>query len=86
MILNSAEIKRRHHEAVHSHKALRRLLRGKNTVNAINTTDLRTKEETIRGRIVKEYDNYYLIDNGRYRQTILKNSLINKDIKVVSCS
>ena len=86
MILNSAEIKRRHHEAVHSHKALRRLLRGKNTVNAINTTDLRTKEETIRGRIVKEYDNYYLIDNGNYKQTILKNSLINKDTKIVSCS
>lgn len=85
MILNSEEIKRRHHEAVHSHKALRRLLRGKNTVSAINTTNLRTKEEKIKGRIVKEYDNYYLIDNGNYKQTILKNSLINKDIKVVSC-
>ena len=86
MILNSEEIKRRHHEAVHSHKAMRRLLRGKNTVNAVNTTDLRTKEETIKGRIVKEYDNYYLIDNGNYKQTILKNSLINKDTKIVSCS
>ena len=85
MILNSAEIKRRHHELVHSHKAMRRLLRGKSTVNAIDTTDLRTKEEKIRGRIVKEYDNYYLVDNGNYKQTILKNSLINKDIKVVSC-
>ena len=85
MILNSDEIKRRHHEAVHSHKAMRRLLRGKSTVNAINTTDYRTKEETIRGRIVKEYDNYYLIDNGDYKQTILKNSLINGDIKIVSC-
>lgn len=85
MILNSEEIKRRHHEAVHSHKAMRRLLRGKSTVNAINTTDRRTKEEKIRGRIVKEYDNYYLVDNGVYKQTILKNSLINKDIKVVSC-
>lgn len=83
---NTDEIKRRHHEAVHSHKVMRRLLRGKNTVSAINTTDSRSKEEKIRGRIVKEYDNYYLIDNGRYRQTILKNSLINKDIKVVSCS
>ena len=86
MILNSAEIKRRHHELVHSHKAMRRLLRGKSTVNAINTTDYRSKEEKIKGRIVEEYDNYYLIDNGRYRQTILKNSLINKDTKIVSCS
>lgn len=86
MILNSAEIKRLHHEAVHSHKAMRRLLRGKSTVNAINTTDLRTNEEKIKGRIVKEYDNYYLIDNGNYKQTILKNSLINGDIKIVSCS
>ena len=85
-ILNSAEIKRRHHEAVHSHKALRRLLRGKSTVSAINTTDFRSKEEKIKGRIVKEYDNYYLIDNGNYKQTILKNSLINKDTKIVSCS
>ena len=85
MILNSAEIKRRHHELVHSHKAMRRLLRGKSTVNAINATDMRAKEEKIRGRIVKEYDNYYLVDNGNYKQTILKNSLINKDIKVVSC-
>lgn len=86
MILNTDEIKRRHHEAVHSHKAMRKLLRGKSTVSAINTTDSRSKEEKIKGRIVEEYDNYYLIDNGRYRQTILKNSLINKDIKVVSCS
>lgn len=86
MILNSAEIKRRHHEAVHSHKAMRRLLRGKSTVNAVNTTDLRTKEEKIKGRIVKEYDNYYLVDNGNYKQTILKNSLINRDTKIVSCS
>ena len=85
MILNSDEIKRRHHEAVHSHKVMRRLLRGKSTVNAINTTDLRTKEEKIKGKIVKEYDNYYLIDNGNYKQTILKNSLINKDTKIVSC-
>ena len=86
MILNSAEIKRRHHEAMHSYKAMRRLLRGKNTVSAINTTDLRTKEEKIKGRIVKEYDNYYLIDNGNYKQTILKNSLISGDTKIVSCS
>lgn len=86
MILNSAEIKRRHHEAVHSHKVMRRLLRGKSTVKAINRTDLRTKEEKIKGRIVKEYDNYYLIDNGNYKQTILKNSLINRDTKIVSCS
>ena len=86
MILNSEEIKRRHHELVHSHKALRRLLRGKSTVSAINRTDFRTKEETIKGRIVKEYYNYYLIDNGNYKQTILKNSLITKDTKIVSCS
>ena len=86
MILNSAEIKRRHNEAVHSYKAMRRLLRGKSTVNAINTTDLRTKEEKIKGRIVKEYDNYYLVDNGNYKQTVLKNSLINGDIKVIGCS
>ena len=86
MILNSAEIKRRHHEAVHSHKAMRRLLRGKNTVNAINKRGRGFQEEKIKGRIVEEYDNYYLIDNGRYRQTILKNSLINKDTKIVSCS
>lgn len=85
MILNSEEIKRRHHEAVHSHKVMRRLLRGKSTVNAINRIDWRSKEEKIKGRIVKEYDNYYLVDNGKYKQTILKNSLINKDIKVVSC-
>ena len=85
MKLNNAEVKRRHHEAVHSHKALRKLLRGKSKVNAINTTDLRTKEEKIKGRIVKEYDNYYLVDNGNYKQTILKNSLINKDIEVVGC-
>ena len=86
MKLNNAEIKRRHHEAVHSHKVMRRLLRGKSTVNAINKGGRGFKEEKIKGRIVEEYDNYYLIDNGRYRQTILKNSLINKDIKVVSCS
>lgn len=86
MILNSAEIKRRHHEAVHSYKAMRRLLRGKSTVNAINTTDSRTNEEKIKGRIVKEYDNYYLVDSGNYKQTILKNSLINGDTKIVSCS
>ena len=79
MILNSEEIKRRH-------QVMRRLLRGKSTVNAINTTDLRTKEETIRGKIVKEYDNYYLVDNGNYKQTVLKNSLINGDIKVIGCS
>ena len=65
---------------------MRRLLRGKSTVNAVNTTDLRTKEEKIKGRIVKEYDNYYLIDNGNYKQTILKNSLISGDTKIVSCS
>ena len=84
MILNSAEIKRQH-EAVHSYKAMRRLLRGKNTVNAINTTDYRTKEEKIKGKIVKEYDNYYLVDNGNYKQTVLKNSLVNADIKVLGC-
>ena len=56
------------------------------TVNAVNTTGLRTKEEKIKGKIVKEYDNYYLIDNGNYKQTVLKNSLINGDIKIVSCS
>ena len=78
MILNSAEIKRRH-------KVMRRLLRGKSTVNAINTTDYRTKEEKIKGKIVKEYDNYYLIDNGNYKQTVLKNSLVNADIKVLGC-
>ena len=86
MILNSAEIKRRHHEAVHSHKVMRRLLRGKNTVSAINTTDLRTKEEKIKGRIVKEYDYFYLVDNGNYIQTVLKNSLVNGDIKVIGCN
>ena len=86
MKLNNAEVKRRHHEAVHSHKVLRRLLRGKSTVNAINTTDYKSKEEKIKGRIVKEYDNYYLVDNGKYKKTILKNSLINGDIKIVSCS
>ena len=79
MIFNSEEIKRRH-------QVMRRLLRGKSTVNAINTTDLRTKEEKIKGKIVKEYDNYYLIDNGNYKQTILKNSLISGDTKIVSCS
>ena len=79
MILNSAEIKRRH-------QVMRRLLRGKSTVNAINTTDYRTKEEKIKGKIVKEYDNYYLVDNGNYKQTILKNSLISGDTKIVSCS
>lgn len=86
MILNSEEIKRRHHEAVHSHKAMRRLLRGKSMVNAINRINWRPKEETIKGRIVKEYDNYYLVYNWNYKQTILKNSLINKDTKIVSCS
>lgn len=85
MILNSVEIKRRHHETVHSLVTMWRL-RGKGTVNAISRTDHRTKEETIRGRIVKEYDNYYLVDNGNYKQTILKNSLINRDTKIVSCS
>ena len=85
MILNNDEIKRRHHEAVHSHKAMRRLLRGKSTVNAINKGVRGLKEERVKGEIIKEYDNYYLIDNGNYKQTILKNSLINKDIKVVSC-
>ena len=79
MILNSEEIKRRH-------QVMRRLLRGKSTVNAINTTDYRTEEEKIKGKIVKEYDNYYLIDNGNYKQTILKNSLISGDTKIVSCS
>ena len=85
MILSSEEIKRRHHKAVHNQKAMLRLLKGKSTVNAINSGDLRAKEEKIRGRIVKEYDNYYLVDNGNYKQTILKNSLVNKDTKIVSC-
>ena len=86
MKLNNAEIKRRHHEAVHSHKVMRRLLRGKSTVNAINKGGRGFKEEKIKGRIVEEFDNYYLIDNGNYKQTILKNSLINGDTKIVSCS
>ena len=54
-------------------------------MNAINTTDYRTKEEKIKGKIVKEYDNYYLVDNGNYKQTVLKNSLVNGDIKVLGC-
>lgn len=88
MTLNSEEIKRRHLEAVHRHKVKKNLLRGKNKVNLLNVSNRReaVKNERIKGTVIAEYDYFYLVDNGNYIQTVLKNSLVNGDIKVIGCS
>ena len=77
----------RHYEKAHSYKIKRDLLRGKSRVNLLNVSNRRkTKNERIKGTVIAEYDYFYLVDNGNYIQTVLKNSLVNGDIKVIGCN
>ena len=38
----------------------------------------------ITGRIIEEYDNFYLIDTGNYIESISKNSIICNDVAILS--
>lgn len=64
------------------------ILKEKEHVKAVNSTNKKstTKKERIIGRIIEEYENFYLVEGQNYNQTIAKNSLINGDVKIVSCS
>ena len=88
MNVDLAKMWRRHYEKAHSYKIKRDLLRGKNKVNLLNVSNPReaVKNERIKGTVIAEYDYFYLVDNGNYTQTVLKNSLVNGDIKVIGCS
>lgn len=78
----------RHYEKAHSYKIKKNLLRGKRKVNLLNVSNRReaVKNERIKGTVIAEYDYFYLVDNGNYIQSVLKNSLVNGDIKVIGCS
>ena len=88
MNVELAKMWRRHYEKAHRHKVKKNLLRGKSRVNLLNVSNRReaVKNERIKGTVIAEYDYFYLVDNGNYIQTVLKNSLVNGDIKIVSCS
>lgn len=88
MNLKLEKLWRRHYEKAHRHKVKKNLLRGKSRVNLLNVSNRReaVKNERIKGTVIAEYDYFYLVDNGNYIQTVLKNSLVNGDIKVIGCS
>lgn len=92
----SVGCRKKHNNAIKNYKAIERekmrramtfqsrrdLLKNERSVSAVDRQNKYEKSSRIVGRIIREFESYYLIDGVNYIQTILKNSLVDGTVEL----
>ena len=93
----SIRCRKKHNNAIKNYKAIefekmrramtfqprRDLLKNKKSVRAVDRQNKYEKSSRIVGRIIREFESYYLIEGVNYIQTILKNSLVDGTVELL---